>query len=142
MEGDVTSPSLLAKKLGIKPGHLVCLLDAPEEAANLIKPECSEGVIFSNNPGNDLFDIILFWPQKIEGLAETFARLQTKIVPEGAIWAVMPKQKYSRQRGVTFSWEEMQSAGLRTDLVDNKVASITEQDYGTRFVIRKERRSI
>jgi hypothetical protein len=35
----------------------------------------------------------------------------------------------------------MQAAGLQTDLVDNKVASVTEQDYGTRFVIRKERRA-
>ncbi len=34
----------------------------------------------------------------------------------------------------------MQVAGLQTDLVDNKVASIDEQDYGTRFVIRKAKR--
>jgi hypothetical protein len=29
---------------------------------------------------------------------------------------------------------------LRTDLVDNKVASVDEETYGTRFVIRKMRR--
>jgi hypothetical protein len=33
----------------------------------------------------------------------------------------------------------MQAEGLRADLVDNKVASITATDYGRRFVIRKER---
>jgi len=38
---------------------------------------------------------------------------------------------------VALSWEEMQAAGLLTDLVDNKIASVTEEDYGTRFVIRK-----
>lgn len=48
---------------------------------------------------------------------------------------------HARQRGIDFSWQEMQAAGLRTDLVDNKVASITAEDYGTRFVIRKELRS-
>jgi hypothetical protein len=40
-------------------------------------------------------------------------------------------------RGIDFSWEAMQAAGLETDLVDNKVASFSEEDYGTRFVIRK-----
>ena len=52
----------------------------------------------------------------------------------------MPKKKYALRRGIDFSWEEMQAAGLQTDLVDNKVASITGEDYGTRFVIRKDRR--
>ena len=37
--------------------------------------------------------------------------------------------------------EEMQAGGLQTDLVDNKVCSVTSKDYGTRFVIRKEHRS-
>ena len=52
----------------------------------------------------------------------------------------MPKKKYARQRGIDFTWEELQAAGLQTDLVDNKIASLTEEEYGTRFVIRKERR--
>jgi hypothetical protein len=33
----------LAEKLGITPGHVVCLLNAPTEAATLIRQECSEG---------------------------------------------------------------------------------------------------
>jgi hypothetical protein len=53
----------------------------------------------------------------------------------------MPKKKYADRRGVSYTWEQLQAAGLQTDLVDNKVASITEEDYGTRFVIRKQRRS-
>jgi hypothetical protein len=52
----------------------------------------------------------------------------------------MPKKAFAAGRGVSFSWEEMQAEGLRGDLVDNKVASITATDYGTRFVIRKARR--
>jgi hypothetical protein len=38
------------------------------------------------------------------------------------------------------SWEQVQQAALRTDLVDNKIASVSDQEYGTRFVIRKDRR--
>jgi hypothetical protein len=97
----------------------------------------SEGVSFFESVEDAPFDVILFWPRQIQGLKETFARLQTKIVPDGSIWAVMPKKKYTSERGVAFTWEEMQAAGLLTDLVDNKIASVTEEDYGTRFVIRK-----
>jgi len=137
MEDDVRSSPSLAKKLGIKPGYVVCLLDAPRQSASAVREVGSEGVSFFESLENAPFDVILFWPREIQGLKETFARLQTKIVPDGSIWAVMPKKKYTAERGVAFSWEEMQAAGLLTDLVDNKIASVTEEDYGTRFVIRK-----
>jgi hypothetical protein len=137
MENDVRSSAPLAKKLGIKAGFVVCLLDAPEGAASVIQAAGSGGVSFSESLDDVPFDVILFWPRQIQGLKETFTNLQTMIVPDGSIWAVMPKKKYASERGVAFSWEEMQAAGLLTDLVDNKIASVTEEDYGTRFVIRE-----
>lgn len=130
----------LARKLGIKGGDRVCLLDAAPEAVDIIRRECPETVTFSETLDEGHYAVILFWPQELAGLAERFTELQQKIVPNGAIWAVMPKKKYVRARGIGFRWEELQAAGLQTRLVDNKVASITEQDYGTRFVIRKEHR--
>jgi len=130
----------LAKKFGIKPGMAVCLLDAPAEAELAVR-ESAVWAVFSTALGEGRYDAILFWPRQLEGLAERFAELQRCIVPDGSIWAVIPKKKFAARRGVGFTWEEMQAAGLQTDLVDNKVASVTEQDYGTRFVIRKARRA-
>ena len=117
----------------------VCLLDAPAEAEQAIR-EAAPWAIFSTRLDVARYDVILFWPRQLEGLVDRFADLQRRIVPDGSIWAVIPKQKFATRRGVEFTWEQMQAAGLQTDLVDNKVASVTEQDYGTRFVIRKERR--
>ncbi len=131
----------LAKKLGIKAGQRVCLLDAPYEAASIVRNACEGLVQVFTSLDRQRFDMIMFWPQQLQGLASRFAQLQHSILPDGALWAVLPKKKYALQRGVDFTWEAMQAAGLETDLVDNKVASIGEQDYGTRFVIRKERRS-
>jgi hypothetical protein len=84
---------------------------------------------------------LLFWPSRLEGLVERFAQLQWQIVPEGAIWAVIPKKPFARARGIAFTWEAMQLAGLQTDLVDNKIATLSAEEYATRFVIRKEHRS-
>jgi hypothetical protein len=131
----------LSRKLGIKPGQRVCLLDAPGETASAIRltlPEAIELDLRLEDKAR--YDVILFWPQALAKLTGQFAGLQRRIQPDGAIWAVIPKKKYAHPRGIDFSWEQMQAAGLATDLVDNKIASINDEDYGTRFVIRKHRR--
>jgi hypothetical protein len=131
----------LAQKLGIRPGHALCLLDAAPGALDLLQSEAPPGVIFADTLGAERFDLILFWPTTLDGLADRFARLQLAITADGAVWAVMPKKAFAAQRGIAFTWEEMQAAALTTDLVDNKGAAFSEQDYATRFVIRKDRRA-
>jgi hypothetical protein len=130
----------LARKLGIQPGQTVCLLGAPAGIAALLRDACPFDVTFDEALGDGRYQIILFWPSRLDGLTEELAGLQFNIVPDGAIWVVIPKKKYAAKRGISFSWEAMQAAGLQTDLVDNKVATVSEEDYGTRFVIRKDRR--
>jgi hypothetical protein len=133
----------LAQKLGLKPGQTICLLDATPETARVIRAACDEAlgnVTIGDTLDGAPFDLIFYSPRELEGLAQRFATLQRQIVPDGAIWVVLPKKAIARQRGLTLTWEDMQEAALATDLVDNKNASLTDEEYGTRFVIRKERR--
>ncbi|HEY7833680.1 MAG TPA: hypothetical protein VIG30_08940 [Ktedonobacterales bacterium] len=140
----------LARKLGLAPGRSICLLDAPPDAEAIARAACPPGATLTVADGGidgaareaARYDVILFWPRTLDGLTERLAALQWRIVPDGVLWIVMPKQAHARARGVTFAWDEMQAAALRTDLVDNKVASFSETDYATRFVIRKERRAV
>jgi hypothetical protein len=134
----------LAQKLGLKPGQMICLLDATPETGQVIRAACAEDVgdvTITETLDGAPFDLIFYWPRELVGLAERFATLQRQIVSDGAIWVVTPKKAVAQRRGLTLTWEEMQSAALTTDLVDNKNASMTDEEYGTRFVIRKERRS-
>jgi hypothetical protein len=64
------------------------------------------------------------------------------IVPDGAIWLVIPKRSFQEDFGVTMSWDQMQAEALTTDLVDNKTATYSLQTYGTRFVIRRSARPL
>lgn len=130
----------LVTKLGIKPGFDVCLLGELSPIAKLLHEQSNQGITFYNTLSAAPYDLIFFWPTRLEGLADTFMQLQRAILPDGAIWVVIPKQKYAGKRNITLSWEDIQTAALQTDLVDNKVASLSEEDYATRFVIRKERR--
>jgi hypothetical protein len=134
----------LAQKLGLKRGQTICLLEATSETAQVIRAACDEimgdDVSISETLDGAPFDMIYFWPRELAGLSARFAALQGKIVSNGAIWVALPKKAVARQRGLSLTWEEMQAAALTTDLVDNKNASMTDEEYGTRFVIRKERR--
>jgi hypothetical protein len=133
--------SSLAQKLGIKPGSRIRLIDAPVEAAQQIRDACPPGVEILEGATKFRCELIFVWPTRRAGLEATFRQLQSQITPDGAVWAVMPKKQFAGRRGIDFSWEELQAAGLQTDLVDNKVATISSEDYGTRFVIRKDLRS-
>jgi hypothetical protein len=130
----------LTRKLGIKSGQTVCLLGASPDSLAKLKESFPEDVALLEELGPQRCDLLLFWPRQLPGLAERFRQLQDRIHPDGAIWAVIPKKKFALARGMELNWEQLQAAGLQSDLVDNKVASISEQEYATRFVIRKERR--
>ncbi|HEY7341481.1 MAG TPA: hypothetical protein VH591_11405 [Ktedonobacterales bacterium] len=137
----MSDTSNLTRKLGIVPGGSILLLDAPAPSAALLRDACPPGVTVTDaDDGETRFDLIFLWLQAADGLAERFAALQWRIMPDGAIWVMLLKKPVARQRGVTLTWETMQTAALQTDLVDNKGASFSDEEYGTRFVIRRERR--
>lgn len=139
----MTDTSNLARKLGIVPGCSILLPDAPATSAALLRAACPPGVTVADaDDDSNRYDLIFLWPLATDGLAERFAALQWRIVPNGAIWVMLLKKPVARQRGVTLTWEAMQGVALQTDLVDNKIASFSDEEYGTRFVIRRERRRL
>lgn len=54
---------------------------------------------------------------------------------DGAIWVAVWKRAFERAGAP--SWEEARSAGLATGRVDNKVLSLGDEVYATRFVQRR-----
>ena len=58
---------------------------------------------------------------------------------DGAIWVAVWKGAFERAGAP--SWEELQAAGLATGWVDNKVLSLGDEVYATRFVRRVSRRA-
>ena len=86
-------------------------------------------------------NIILAWLAPKDDLRKTFDALETKIPPDGAIWAVIPKRGALAKGEVAVNWLEMQAAGLASGrLVDNKELRFDDRYYGTRFVVRKDQR--
>jgi hypothetical protein len=127
----------LSAKLGIKPGSKVCLLRPSEDAISRISGREVNLII---NRLEQNCDVILYWIGQSKNIIEKMAFLKSKIKPDGRIWVIMPKKGVAKERNLAVDWNEVQKEVLKTKLVDNKVVSINEDEYGIQFVIRKKYR--
>ncbi len=71
-----------------------------------------------------------------------FADLQRRLRPDGKLWIVLPRKAHAEVTGFPHSWDEVQRAALKTDLVDNKSAAFSDELTAVRFVIRRARRGM
>lgn len=127
----------LAKKLGIKEGSRIALVNAPKDFRSALG-ELPDNVEFVSRPTKSL-DIILFFVMSERVLARDFANLAEKLVTNGMIWIAWPK----KSSGVTTDLTEqrVQRIGLNAGLVDVKICAIDETWSGLKFVYRLKDRA-
>jgi hypothetical protein len=127
----------LPKKLGIKEGSRVALVNAPQDFESELG-ELPDNVEFIKRPTKSL-DIILFFVLNERALARDFAKLAAKLTANGMIWIGWPK----KSSGVTtdLSEQRVRDIGLNAGLVDVKVCAIDETWSGLKFVYRLKDRS-
>jgi hypothetical protein len=132
------SSTPLAKKLGIKEGSRIGLVNAPKgfqsELGDL--PQNVEFVALLTNS----LDIILFFVLTQRELARDFSKLAKKLVSNGMIWIAWPK----KSSGVTtdLSFESVQRIGLDAGLVDVKICAVDDTWSGLKFVYRLKDRPV
>jgi len=137
----MNSAAELVKKLGVKPESIVVAINANPDILAKIQGKLSKKVTaLTELPTNSRSNIILVWLTEKDDLSKLFQRLKHAVAPDGAIWAIIPKKKARQTKSTGVTFELVQHAALQTDLVDNKVLSFSEEEYGIRFVVRKEKR--
>jgi len=102
-----------------------------------IQPHLPPRVTVSNMPPREGANIILLRPDE-EELESIFREAREWITPDGAVWVVVKKKPYRQEGDVSF--ERAQAAALPTGLVDNKECSISDTEYATRYVLRRDLR--
>jgi hypothetical protein len=122
----------LAKKLGIKAGHKLALVRAPDGWA---VPELPDGVTTGMPAGADV--VIAFF--------RVFAELDTEIetlgravFPAGALWVAWPRRAGGHDSDITENG--IRDAALPLGLVDTKVAAIDDDWSGLKLVWRRSNR--
>jgi hypothetical protein len=119
----------LAKKLGIKPGDRLMLLNAPETLAL----ELPDGVRVVRR-ARGRADVIVSFHTERRDYAQRLPRLRECMEPACGLWIAWPKKAAKVPTDLTEN--VVREAGLAIGLVDNKVAAIDETWSGLRLVIR------
>ena len=127
----------LARKLGIKEGSRIALINAPKNFQSELK-ELPDNVQFIKRPTKSL-DIILFFVLTERALTRDFAKFSALLSANGMIWIAWPKK--SSGVATDLSFDRVQRIGLDAGLVDVKICAIDETWSGLKFVYRLKDRS-
>jgi len=128
----------LWKKLGLKPGLRVFVLNAPADLDALLSGAPRDLVYLVRLAA---FDIALAFVRSGRSLIATLARLEPKLSADGMIWIAWPK----KSSGVTTDVTEdvVRTAALALGLVDVKVCAIDATWSGLKLVRRlRDRRAL
>ena len=120
----------LPRKLGIKPGHRVALLGAPEALA---LPELPEDVRIVRRAGGQADVIVSFHVARAD-FARRLAILRAMMRPASGLWIAWPKR--ASKVATDMTEDVVREVALPTGLVDNKVCAIDDVWSGLRLVIR------
>jgi len=126
----------LPRKLGIKPGHRVALLGAPDGFERTLG-ELPEDVAVRRRAGGTADVIVSFHTERAD-LERRLPALRAMMDPAAGLWIAWPKRA---SKVVTDLTEDvLREIALPTGLVDNKVCAVDQTWSGLRLVIRLEYR--
>lgn len=131
------SETPLVKKLGIKEGFRIALVNPPKTFRKTLRPLPAQAKVVSQTL--DDLDLILFFTRNERELAETFRLLAEKLKPAGILWIAWPKKSSGVATDLVFN--NVQAVGLSAGLVDTKICAVDEVWSGLKFVFRLKDRS-
>jgi hypothetical protein len=122
----------LPRKLGIRGGSRLLLVDAPEDFARVLG-DLPEGVALAAAGERDL-DVVIVFVTELASLRARFTELASAIAPDGGLWVAWPKR--ASKVATDVGENAVREIGLEAGLVDNKVCAIDATWSGLRFVWR------
>ena len=128
----------LPQKLGIKAGHRVLLLGAPEGFEADVLGPLPDGVKVARSLRGEADVIVSFHVRRGE-LERRLPRLRAAMKPASGLWIAWPKKASKVPTDITEN--VVREIALPTGLVDTKVAAVDAVWSGLRLVIRVENRT-
>jgi len=121
----------LAKKLGIKSGFIISLVNAPDYYFDLFTD--MPGDIMVNDDFGAKKDFIHFFTKQKEEYTTYLPKLKEQLKPNGMIWASWPKRSSKMNTDVTE--DIIRNYALQIGLVDIKVCAVDAIWSGLKLVI-------
>lgn len=132
----------LVRKLGLKPGMRVRLLDAPDgywellgAGAEDLDVDLADGTAGGGGPGEGAgaADFTHFFAKDEATLESHLRTARETMAEDGMVWASWPKKSSGVESEIGRS--EVMAAGKAAGLVDIKVCAVDETWSGLKFVI-------
>lgn len=133
------SKTPLAKKLGIKPGITVHVVNPPDGYAELVAP-LPDGAAIQTSEATDLpadVQFVHLFAANRDVLDRDLPGAKDALAKNATLWISWPK-KAAKKLGVETDLDggQIRQAGLETRLVDVKVCAVDEIWSGHKFVYR------
>jgi hypothetical protein len=126
------SGTSLPRKLGIKPGHRLAFVHAPDDFAQTLGA-LPDGVVMVPDDEAPL-DLAIFFTTRADDLPAAFQRLGRRVYPDGTLWIAWPKK--AAKVATDLTEDGVRAIGLREGMVDVKVCAIDAVWSGLKFVYR------
>lgn len=126
----------LAKKLGIKSGSVVAVINEPGGFRDLLDP-LPDDVVFRSALRGNLDLVIAFFTERSK-LKSRLPSLAKAVHPDAGLWLAWPKKASGVETDITGN--DIRELGLAAGVVDIKVAAIDDTWSGHRFAHRLEDR--
>ena len=122
----------LIKKLGVKPGTSVYVIDPPPRYFDWLSPLPDDVLVYEALRSNLDFIHVFVTERKV--FEKTFLKCARHLRKDGMIWISWPK----KSSGVPSDLDEnvIRDFGLKNGLVDVKVCAVDEVWSGLKFVYR------
>ena len=128
----------LPRKLGVRPGHRVALIDAPAGFDATLGALPDAVTVRRDLAGADPVDVTVLFVTERHELAARLDRVRRRMAQDGGFWVAWPKKSSKVPTDITE--DVIREVALPTGLVDNKVCAIDDVWSGLRLVIRREHR--
>jgi hypothetical protein len=119
----------LPKKLGIKAGHKVCLLNAPGSVQRHLE---QDDVRITHDLRLPPVDVVVLFVERVADLERRFSDVTARLHPAGGFWVA-----FRTHRG-DITDDVVRRIALAAGMVDNKVCEIDASWSGMRLVLRNE----
>ena len=126
----------LLKKLGLKSGRTLVLLNAPADVEEWLIP-LPEAARLSNRLAT-INELVLLFCKNAAVLGNSLPMVSRKLHADGSLWISWPKK--SSKLFVDLTEDRIRAMVLPTGLVDVKVCAMNEDWSGLKLMVRKEHR--
>jgi hypothetical protein len=126
------SKTPLVKKLGIKAGFKMSVIDPPPNYWDLLGP--LPELVSIHEPGEDGLDAIHVFVREKQQIEDRIGVFRESMAQTGMIWVSWPKK--SSRVATDLDENVIRDLALKNGLVDTKVCAVDETWSGLKLVIR------